>query len=132
MMKKIYIILGLLTLMLFSGCSSSYSDFRSDCMDNKNIREEVIGHSWLWFTPENQTRTFEEDYEKLEKYCIELYVKKENTKNQRMDDAQQTGSTSSYARKYALSGLFMIDDNKEIRGIKKNEYKCISDRIKRE
>ena len=30
-----------------------------------------------------------------------------------MDQAQLTGATSSYARKYALNGLFAIDDNKD-------------------
>ena len=30
-----------------------------------------------------------------------------------MDDSQLTGATSSYARKYALAGLFAIDDNKD-------------------
>ncbi|QIQ61280.1 ERF superfamily protein [Vibrio phage V039C] len=30
-----------------------------------------------------------------------------------MDAAQLTGATSSYARKYALNGLFCIDDNKD-------------------
>ena len=30
-----------------------------------------------------------------------------------MDASQITGSTSSYARKYALNGLFAIDDNKD-------------------
>lgn len=30
-----------------------------------------------------------------------------------MDEAQITGATSSYARKYALNGLFAIDDNKD-------------------
>ncbi|WP_417852588.1 ERF family protein [Weissella viridescens] len=30
-----------------------------------------------------------------------------------MDESQITGSTSSYARKYALNGLFAIDDNKD-------------------
>ena len=30
-----------------------------------------------------------------------------------MDDAQITGATSSYARKYALNGLFAIDDVKD-------------------
>lgn len=30
-----------------------------------------------------------------------------------MDDAQVTGATSSYARKYALNGLFLIDDTKD-------------------
>ena len=30
-----------------------------------------------------------------------------------MDDSQITGATSSYARKYALNGLFAIDDTKD-------------------
>lgn len=36
-----------------------------------------------------------------------------------MQSAQLTGSTSSYARKYALDGLFAIDDTKEIDSGKK-------------
>ena len=31
----------------------------------------------------------------------------------KMDDSQVTGSASSYARKYALNGLFAIDDTKD-------------------
>lgn len=31
-----------------------------------------------------------------------------------MQDAQLTGSTSSYARKYALSGLLLLDDNEDV------------------
>lgn len=31
-----------------------------------------------------------------------------------MDESQITGATSSYARKYALNGLFSIDDTKDI------------------
>jgi rubrerythrin len=30
-----------------------------------------------------------------------------------MDDSQVTGTASSYARKYALNGLFLIDDTKD-------------------
>lgn len=30
-----------------------------------------------------------------------------------MDDSQITGSTSSYARKYALNGMFLIDDTRD-------------------
>lgn len=30
-----------------------------------------------------------------------------------MDDSQITGATSSYARKYALNGLFLIDDTRD-------------------
>lgn len=38
---------------------------------------------------------------------------REATAKKGMDDAQVTGSTSSYARKYALNGLFCIDDCKD-------------------
>lgn len=44
-----------------------------------------------------------------------------------MDDAQLTGATSSYARKYALCGLFAIDDsidNDSLNGIPGNEGKA--------
>ena len=38
---------------------------------------------------------------------------REAIKQSGMQDAQLTGSTSSYARKYALNGLFCIDDTKD-------------------
>jgi hypothetical protein len=38
-----------------------------------------------------------------------------------MDDSQITGSTSSYARKYALNGLFCIDDTKDSDATNKGE-----------
>ena len=37
-----------------------------------------------------------------------------------MDDSQITGTASSYARKYALNGLFCIDDQKDA---DTNEYR---------
>ncbi len=40
------------------------------------------------------------------------YAREEEEKKG-MDASQITGSTSSYARKYALNGLFCIDDNKD-------------------
>lgn len=40
------------------------------------------------------------------------YAREAETKKG-MDDSQITGSTSSYARKYALNGLFAIDDTKD-------------------
>lgn len=42
-----------------------------------------------------------------------------------MDSAQVTGATSSYARKYALNGLFAIDDSKDA---DTDEHKNTSDR----
>lgn len=47
-----------------------------------------------------------------------------------MDDSQVTGTASSYARKYALNGLFLIDDTKDADTMdnrsdtKPKEYKC--------
>jgi len=38
---------------------------------------------------------------------------RESENKKGMDSAQITGSTSSYARKYALNGLFCIDDTKD-------------------
>ena len=40
------------------------------------------------------------------------YAREEETKKG-MDGSQITGASSSYARKYALNGLFGIDDNKD-------------------
>lgn len=38
---------------------------------------------------------------------------REDESKKGMDSCQLTGSTSSYARKYALNGLFAIDDNRD-------------------
>lgn len=38
---------------------------------------------------------------------------RESDSKKGMDEAQVTGSASSYARKYALNGLFLIDDTKD-------------------
>ncbi len=45
-------------------------------------------------------------------YCVTAYAREaENKKG--MDDSQITGTASTYARKYALNGLFLIDDTKD-------------------
>lgn len=43
---------------------------------------------------------------------INAYAREPETKKG-MDDSQITGTASSYARKYALNGLFLIDDTKD-------------------
>lgn len=43
---------------------------------------------------------------------VEAYAREDETKKG-MDGSQITGAASSYARKYALNGLFAIDDNKD-------------------
>lgn len=47
-----------------------------------------------------------------EQISVTAYAREADVKKG-MDDAQITGSTSSYARKYALNGLFLLDDNKD-------------------
>ena len=43
---------------------------------------------------------------------VTAYAREEETKKG-MDGSQITGTASSYARKYALNGLFLIDDTKD-------------------
>lgn len=48
------------------------------------------------------------------------YAREEETKKG-MDGSQITGASSSYARKYALNGLFLIDDTKDSDATNKGE-----------
>jgi len=47
-----------------------------------------------------------------EHLSVSAYAREPETKKG-MDESQITGSTSSYARKYALAGLLLLDDNKD-------------------
>lgn len=48
-----------------------------------------------------------------EPIAVTAYAREAETKKG-MDDAQITGATSSYARKYALNGLFLLDDTQDV------------------
>lgn len=48
-----------------------------------------------------------------DKYSVSAYAKEPPEAKAKMDESQTTGSASSYARKYALNGLFAIDDAKD-------------------
>lgn len=52
------------------------------------------------------------DIETGESIEVSAYAREEESKKG-MDGSQVTGASSSYARKYALNGLFAIDDNKD-------------------
>lgn len=45
-------------------------------------------------------------------HSVNAFAREEDTKKG-MDASQVTGATSSYARKYALNGMFLIDDTKD-------------------
>ena len=52
------------------------------------------------------------DVESEKQIQVTAYAREEETKKG-MDGSQVTGASSSYARKYALNGLFDIDDTKD-------------------
>lgn len=52
-------------------------------------------------------------------HSVSAYAR-ESLSKKGMDDAQVTGATSSYARKYALNGMYNIDDTKDA---DTNEYR---------
>lgn len=52
------------------------------------------------------------DIETSEKISISAYAREAEQKTG-MDASQITGTASSYARKYALNGLFLLDDTKD-------------------
>lgn len=44
---------------------------------------------------------------------VKAYAREEFVSGKKMDYPQFTGSSSSYARKYALNGMLLLDDNKD-------------------
>lgn len=52
------------------------------------------------------------DTDKGESVSVSAFAREEETKKG-MDGSQVTGASSSYARKYALNGIFAIDDTKD-------------------
>ena len=71
---------------------------------------KIIVKENLW-TYVEATATFV-DIETGESTCTTGYAREAETKKG-MDPSQITGSASSYASKYALNGLFLIDDTKD-------------------
>ena len=64
------------------------------------------------------------DVESNENISVTALARETDTKKG-MDSSQVTGATSSYARKYALNGLFAIDDTKDADS---DEYKTEDDK----
>ena len=52
---------------------------------------------------------------------------RESLSKKGMDDSQITGSASSYARKYALNGLFCIDDTKDADATNQHDKQSVID-----
>ena len=65
------------------------------------------------------------DVETGDKIVNTAYAREEESKKG-MDGSQVTGASSSYARKYALNGMFAIDDTKDSDFTNQNESKSSS------
>lgn len=99
------------------------------CEDILEAVKPLLGECTLLLTDEivmlgtryyvKATARFVEGDKAIEVYA---YAREEDTKKG-MDASQITGSASSYARKYALNGLFLIDDNKDADSEKPKEDK---------
>lgn len=72
------------------------------------ISDEIVECGWRVYVKATATLITEWD-----KFREATAFAREAEDKKWMDDAQITGSASSYARKYALNGLFCIDDTKD-------------------
>lgn len=70
-------------------------------------------------------------FDEKESFSVSAYARESESKKG-MDDSQVTGATSSYARKYALNGMFLIDDTKDADSQKPEEQKTARPVINKE
>lgn len=74
-----------------------------------NLRDEIIEVGGRIYVKAIATMT---DIHSEEQISVQAFAREAEAKKG-MDDSQITGSASSYARKYALNGLYLIDDTKD-------------------
>lgn len=73
----------------------------------QTISDEIVLIGDRYYIKATVTVTYEDESLSVTGYARETLSRKG------MDDSQVTGSTSSYARKYALNGMWAIDDTKD-------------------
>lgn len=73
------------------------------------LQDEIISIDGRFYVKASATLA---DRESPDDITVTAYARESDTKSG-MDSAQITGAASSYARKYALNGLFCIDDTKD-------------------
>ena len=78
-------------------------------LDSKGKETVNVISSERYYVKATATLINDEDGESV---SVSAYAREENNKKG-MDLMQLTGATSSYARKYAMNGLFTIDDTKD-------------------
>lgn len=84
------------------------TEVSKDLKTNKETSKHIIAQNRVYI---KATATLYDSEGKMIAQTSALAREEETKKG--MDASQLTGSTSSYARKYALNGLFAIDDTKD-------------------
>jgi hypothetical protein len=77
------------------------------------LSDEIVQIGDRYYVKATATITDEKQSITATAYAREQEKKLNKEGRETMDHAQITGSTSSYARKYALNGLLLIDDEKD-------------------
>ena len=77
------------------------------------ISDEVVLVGERYYVKSTAKVSLDKESEECIAYAREQEKKLNKYGKETMDHAQITGATSSYARKYALNGLFAIDDTKD-------------------
>lgn len=96
----------------YRSCEDILEAAKPLCLDNGlilNLSDTIINVGQSNYVEATATVI---DIETGEKHSVTASARESVTKKG-MDDSQITGSSSSYARKYALNGLFSIDDTKD-------------------
>lgn len=96
----------------YRSCEDILEAAKPLCIENGlilTISDDIVAVGERYYIKATAAVTDVTDGEKVE--CSGIAREAEERKG--MDASQVTGSTSSYARKYALNGLFSIDDTKD-------------------
>ena len=96
----------------YRSCEDILEALKPICLKYKaivRISDEIIYVEGRYYIKATVTFIDVEDGQTIESFA---FAREEESKKG-MDGSQITGSSSSYARKYALNGLFAIDDTKD-------------------
>ena len=96
----------------YRSCEDILEAAKPLCIENGlvlTISDDIVAVGDRYYIKATAAVTDVQDGERVE--CSGIAREAEERKG--MDSSQVTGSTSSYARKYALNGLFSIDDTKD-------------------
>lgn len=107
--KNLYNSFGKYSYRNAEGILEAVKPFLDEMKCTLTISDEIVTVGGRIYVKANATLW---DTEKIDVIAVSAYAREADQKKG-MDDSQVTGTASSYARKYALNGLFLLDDTKD-------------------